>query len=139
MANRTSRTAQKDRAFFKALSEYANVSAACKKAKYTRSVVYAAREKDQKFYDKWEAAWSKGIDAMEEEATRRAVQGVEQPVYQGGKLVGKVQKHSDVLLMFMLKGRRPKKFREHQVHEHQGAGGGPPLFQVTLVKPKADT
>jgi hypothetical protein len=33
-------------------------------------------------------------------------------VFQGGKQVGTVRKYSDTLLMFLLKGIRPQKWRE---------------------------
>ena len=32
---------------------------------------------------------------------------------------------SDTLLIFMLKARRPEKFKDRQSHEHSGPGGGP--------------
>jgi hypothetical protein len=139
MANRTKRTTVKDNKFFKALSEYPNVTAACEQAGYNRGVVYDARHKDQKFYDKWEAAWSKGIDALEEEMMRRAIKGVAEPVYQGGKLVGTKRNYSDTLAIFMAKGARPKKYREQQLHEHAADGGGPVQHVVTLISPKAKT
>ncbi len=52
-------------------------------------------------------------DRLEAEAWRRAVEGVERPVgwYQG-KPGGYVKEYSDVLLIFLLKGLRPEKYRE---------------------------
>lgn len=134
MANQTKRTTKKDNAFFKALSLYPNVSRASKTAGYNRERVYVWRKQDQKFYDRWDEAWNLAIEAMEEELMRRALEGVEEPVFQGGEEVGTKQKFSDTLGIFMMKGARPKKYREHQVHEHTAPGGGPPLFQVTMVK-----
>jgi hypothetical protein len=59
-------------------------------------------------------------------------------VYQGGKQVGFVQDYSDTLLIFMLKGRRPQKFRDNTHVEH---GGGLTLEQLVAGslpgKPKA--
>lgn len=52
------------------------------------------------------------VDQLESEAIRRAKDGVERPVYQGGELVGTVTEYSDSLLMFLLKGMRPDKYRE---------------------------
>ena len=57
-------------------------------------------------------AEDKAIDALEKEARRRAIEGTEKPVYQGGKLVGTIREYSDTLLIFLLKGARPQKYRE---------------------------
>lgn len=51
---------------------------------------------------------------MEAEAWRRGKTGVLKPVYQGGKKVGSVREYSDTLLIFMLKGTRPEKYRDRQ-------------------------
>ena len=60
---------------------------------------------------------------MGAEIKGRGFEGGEEPVYQGGKLVGTKRRFSDNLAMFRLKGEMPNKYRE--VHEHTGAGGGP--------------
>jgi hypothetical protein len=52
-------------------------------------------------------------------------------------MVGTKRRYSDTLAIFMAKGARPKKFRDHQVHEHMGEGGGPVQHVVTLISPKA--
>ena len=49
---------------------------------------------------------------LEEEAIRRAHDGVDKPVYQGGKLAGYVKEYSDTLMIFMLKGLLPDIHRE---------------------------
>jgi len=52
-------------------------------------------------------------DLLEAEARRRAVQGVEEPVgWYKGKPGGYVRKYSDVLLIFLLKGLRPDKYKD---------------------------
>lgn len=42
----------------------------------------------------------------------RAVDGVRQPIYQKGQLVGTKREYSDGLAMFLAKARRPHKYRE---------------------------
>ena len=42
---------------------------------------------------------------MEDEAVRRAVEGVPRPVFYQGQIVGAVQEYSDELLIRMLKAR----------------------------------
>lgn len=51
-------------------------------------------------------------DMLEREAIRRAAEGVEEPVWHQGQMVGSVRKFSDTLLIFLLKGHRPEKFKE---------------------------
>lgn len=72
-----------------------------------------------------DAALDAYVDTMEREADRRAIQGVDQPVFQNGREVGVVRKYSDVLLMFRLNGQRPEKYKRWERHEHTGKDGGP--------------
>ena len=112
MANRTSRTPKKEAAFFDALRDGRSISAACLEAGITRSSAYLWRESDPSFRAKWDACVEEGTDRLEDEALRRARDGTEKPVYQGGKLVGTVREHSDTLMIFLLKARRPQKFKD---------------------------
>ena len=41
---------------------------------------------------------------------RRAREGVEEPVFQGGLCCGHVRRYSDLLLIFLLKSRRPHRY-----------------------------
>lgn len=56
-----------------------------------------------------------GAGALEDEAVRRAYVGVEEPLFYQGKQCGTVRKYSDTLLIFLLKGAKPAKYRE-RVH-----------------------
>ena len=51
--------------------------------------------------------------------------GVDEPVFYQGAQCGAVRKYSDTLLIFMLKARRPEKYRERANVELTGQGGGP--------------
>lgn len=53
-----------------------------------------------------------GIEALEAEAHRRAHQGVTEPIYQGGVLVGTKQVYSNSLLTFLLSANCPEKYRQ---------------------------
>jgi len=57
-------------------------------------------------------AEDKAREAMVREARRRAIEGTEKPVYQGGKLVGTIREYSDTLLIFLMKGAMPETYRE---------------------------
>lgn len=123
---RTKRQQQKN--FLAELEKCGNITAACKLAKIDRKAVYRWKP-DPAFLVEYKEALSMGIDAIEDEATRRAFEGVKKPVFQQGKRVGYVQEFSDTLMIFLLKGRRPEIFKDR--HELTGKDGGP--IQTTNV------
>lgn len=106
-----------------------NVSKACEVAELPRKTVYNWKSNDPAFAEKWEEAVEWGTEELEQEARRRAFQGVEEPVFYQGGTCGTVRKYSDTLLIFLLKGRKPEKYRDR--HEISGADGGP--FTVKVV------
>lgn len=65
---------------------------------------------DPDFEKQFKHAFDDGLDSMEDEVVKRAVLGVDEPVFQGGLLVGHKTRYSDTLLMFFLEASR-KKFR----------------------------
>jgi len=56
----------------------------------------------------------------EDEADRRAIEGVQKPVYQQKELVGYVTEYSDNLLITQLKAGNPEKYADRQKVDHQG-------------------
>lgn len=89
-----------------------------------RTTIFDWRAEDPEFAAAWSAAVEEGIDRLENEAYRRAVEGVERPVFQGGQCVGHTQEYSDNLLTLLLKGRRPNVYNTER-HLHAGGDGGP--------------
>lgn len=65
-----------------------------------------------------EDAIETGTDLLEDDVRRRAVDGVEEPLFHQGKKVGLTRKYSDTLLIFLLKARRPAKYRDSVRLEH---------------------
>jgi len=124
MANRTIRTAATRAQFLETLAATANVSRAIEATKAERTAIYAWRNEDPEFAKDWDAALDLGTDALEDEAVRRAHEGVDKPVYQGGKHVGDVREYSDTLLITLLKARRPEKFKDRSSTELTGKDGG---------------
>jgi len=116
-------------AWLKAFREHGTVTLACQAAKVGRSTVYSARA-DEKFADAWDAVEAETTDAMEREAYRRAVEGVTEPLVSAGKHVTNVQKYSDTLLIFLLKARRPKTYRENVKVEHAGRIDGKHVIEI---------
>jgi len=112
---RARRTNKKRARFLKALAETCNVSRACEASNLSRRVAYDWRDADPKFKLAWEDALDRGAEVLEDEARRRAFDGVDEPVFQGGKNVGTVRKYSDTLLIFLLKGAKPKKYSDRNV------------------------
>jgi hypothetical protein len=81
-------------AFLKALAKTGNISEAARAAQVSRTAVYAARYKDEAFASDWDDAVENSTDTLEAIAFKRAKSG------------------SDILLMFLLKSRRPEKYRD---------------------------
>jgi hypothetical protein len=101
-----------EKAFLAALEETGSVTEAAKAVGMGRSNVYQYKRNDQEFAAKWEQSLDVAADVLEDEARRRAFEGVEEPVFQKGEKVGTIRRYSDTLLMFLLKGIRPQKWRE---------------------------
>lgn len=102
----------------------------------------ATKSKNGTFADdfalRWEEAYESGVDKLEDAAIRRAVEGVEKPVYQGGVLVGSVTEYSDTLLGLVLRGKRPEVYNTTR-HEHAGKDGGVigMSLEIEFVEPAA--
>ena len=83
------------------LAEFAicgNVLRAAQAAGVGRRTVYDWLKQDEAFERLHAEALEDALDALEEEARRRAVDGILKPVYQGGRLVGGIREYSDTLL-----------------------------------------
>jgi hypothetical protein len=94
-------------AFLDVLRRGGRVPEASRVAGVTRQAAYAARKADEAFSDAWEDAQDEFIGVLEREAIRRAVIGVETPIFYKGEQIGIRRKPSDRLLMFLLERYRP--------------------------------
>ena len=103
----------KDDVFLLALAEGGNISRAAKRAKLSRTQLYNKRKADANFARVWDEAEALGVSALEDEARRRAYEGVLEPVFHKGVKVGTVRKFSDTLLIVLLKAHLPEKYREN--------------------------
>lgn len=84
---------------------------------------YNWRDNDPNFAADWDRAKELGLEALEDEATRRAFDGVDKAVVYQGEITTTVKEYSDTLLIFLLKGGKPQKYRDRT--ELSGPGGGP--------------
>lgn len=110
-------TPQKREAFLAALAECGNVSRAAESAGVNRVYMYEVRGKDEDFAKDWEKAARIGASALEDEARRRAFEGVDEPVFYQGKECGAVRRYSDTLLIVLLKAHHPEKYAERSKTE----------------------
>lgn len=75
------------------------------------NTLYEGRKTDLEFNAAWEVAAQRGFRRMEDEARRRAYEGVDEPVFYQGEVCGHIKKYSDYLMSLMLKAH-DKKYRE---------------------------
>jgi hypothetical protein len=113
-------TLEKKSEFLDKLRETCNVTRAANMADVSRSQVYLWREIDELFAEGWERALKVGAEALEDEARRRAFEGVLEPVFHLGQEVATIRKYSDTLAIFLLKGALPDKYRENSKVELTG-------------------
>ena len=113
------------KAFLAAYEKLGNISAAAKAVPCDRRMHYKwlDNDKDGAYREAFNRAKDTAIDALEEEARRRAVDGIVEPVIRQTKegewkVVGGIRKYSDTLLMFLLNGARPETYKFR--HEHTG-------------------
>ncbi len=111
-------TPERQRGFIEALADTGSVEAACRVVDMSSVGAYHLRRQPgaESFRAAWEAALAHGIQRVEDVAMDRALNGVPEPVYSYGKIVGTRIRHNDRLLMFMLRNRAPERF---------AAGGAP--------------
>jgi hypothetical protein len=110
--------------FLAALRDGLHVRDACQAACVDHSVAYRRRAEDPAFRATWEEARAVGAEELLAEAYRRAYYGTEKPVYYKGEEVDRIWEYSDTLLMFLLAGEFPEKYRKSR-HEHSGPDGKP--------------
>lgn len=105
-------TAERQRAFIEALADTGSVEAACKQVNMSSAGAYRIRRlpEGESFAAAWEAALDLGVQRLEDVAMDRALNGVEEPFYAYGNLVGTRRRYNDRLLMFMLRNRAPERF-----------------------------
>ena len=108
----TSPTAKRKKRFLANFAKLGNITYAAKAAGIDRTCHYDWLEKDEKYAERFHSAQEEAADLLEAEVLRRGVKGVVEPVYYKGEICGRVRKYSDVLLIFLLKGVRPNKFRD---------------------------
>ena len=106
--------------FIATLRDTGNVTKACLSAKVSRPTAYTERKVNETFALEWDNALEDVADELEDVARQRAVDG------------------SDVLLIFLLKGLKPDKYRENRRLEIAGDANAPLRIEVTYADDSAD-
>ena len=106
--------------FLEHLSRVGVISHAAELAGCSRDGVYTRRDADPEFAAAMHQALEHHTQLLEQEAIRRAVEGVERPVFHQGQQCGTIREYSDTLLIFKLKARRPEVYRDNVQHIHTG-------------------
>jgi hypothetical protein len=100
-------------AFLNVFRERGNVRSSCIACKIGRSTVYERLERDPAFRQAFQDAREDAADRLEDEAWRRAHDGIESKIFsKDGDEIGTEVKYSDTLLIVLLKANRPGKFSE---------------------------
>ena len=118
-------TAQKRRqaAFLEAYITCGTITHAARMAKIARLTHYTWLAGGKEYQKAFAEAEIAATDALVQEARRRAIQGVSEPILYKGKVVKTIQKYSDHLLMFLIKGALPEVYRER----YEFSGGPKPI------------
>jgi len=95
-------------AFLAAYRTCASVTKAAQAAGMDRSHHYVWLRDDDEYLVAFEAAKEQATQTLEDEAVRRAFEGIDDPIVWQGQICGTVKRYSDTLLIFLLKGLRLK-------------------------------
>jgi len=93
-------------------------------------------DNDEEFAERWRDAVEEGIDRLEQEAIRRARDGVKRPVFYMGQVVGYVQEYSDSLLKFLLEAKRPAVYRARNINV-MPPDGGDGVLEIRWKEPES--
>jgi hypothetical protein len=152
----------KKAAFLRVFEDTASVTRACKIVGINRERHYTWQKEDPEYKAKFAVALDRAADSLEDEAVRRAKRGVSKPVIYKGQMQYEVvrdengapvmlpgtdepkirplvlREYSDTLLIFLLKGMRPDKYRDNWKGEISGPNGGPIELTSEALKNLSD-
>jgi hypothetical protein len=109
------------------MAKTGNIGASCRAARISRSYMVKVWRGEGKFrewteeqleehelFKELEAeARENAIDLLEQEAVRRARDGIDKPIVYQGKVVSTFKEYSDTLMNTLLRAERPSKYREN--------------------------
>lgn len=89
-----------------------SIAGSAKKVGVSPATISAHRKKDEHFNTLCELAIEQGTEYLEDVALERVTEGVPRSVYYQGEKVDETRDFSDTLLIFLLKARKPEKYRD---------------------------
>lgn len=119
-------TQRRKKIFLKTLAKTGRIGYSARAAGYSCSTYLArVRRLDPDFSNQWDEAIDIAMDILEDAAHERAVDGVEEPVFHKGVIVGHKLRYSDGLLTTLLKANDPDKYRDNsKLDVNVGVGFG---------------
>lgn len=112
--------------WLKAYIETGSQTKACEMTGWHYNTVKKHKNKKGRFYQKFLDAQEQILNELEAEAYRRAVDGVEEPVFYKGEECGTITRYSDQLLGLLLRANNPDKYNQSKSSvEVSGKDGGP--------------
>ena len=118
---------QKLDAFLHHLGRTGSVTYAATRTGLRRNMLYKLKASDEEFAARGAAALDLGVERLQDDAMRRALQGTERAVFRNGRQVGSVRQYDNRLLQFLLRAHRPEVYAERK-------GGMAPALPFDLVK-----
>ena len=94
-------------AFFQHLGRTGSVTLAAARAGLRRSTLYHLRKHHSGFAERWQEALDMGVERLQDDAMRRAIEGVDKPVWRAGKQVGSVRHFDPRMVQFLLRAHKP--------------------------------
>lgn len=104
-------------AFVEALVKTRDVSESARAIGRSRRLVYVWRASDPLFKEAWDEAWATVADNLEGSFLTRAIEGVVEPVYHMGRVVGSVRKFNEASAMFALQKMRPERWGDQALEK----------------------
>lgn len=113
----------KQRAFLRAYAALGRVDLAAEASKIHRDTHYAWLHEETPYAHFFDQCREEVAQRLEDEAFRRAHDGIDKPVTVAGEREV-IREYSDTLLIFLLKGMKPERYRERFSAELAAPGGG---------------
>jgi len=120
--------------FLRCFEACASVTQSARWAKIVRRTHYDWLDQSQLYRDAFARAEKIAGRTLEDEAVRRAHEGLRKAVRYKGKIVGWESEYSDSLMLALLKGFLPDKYREKWSGELTGKDGKPLLAMDAIDK-----
>ena len=118
-------------ALLTAYAESCNIREACRKAKVNHKTHYRWLEKYHKYADSFKQTQQRAAEYLESVAVERATVGTSEIVFYQGQPCGTVQRYSDGLMQFLLRGAMPAKYGAKT--EISGPQGQPIQAKIEII------